>query len=69
MKKQQSQAEELGKHLKVDVAINLDIPMEVIIARLSGRWIHPRSGRVYAYDYNPPKVKGFDDPTGEPLVN
>ena len=32
------------------------------------RWIHPASGRVYAYSYKPPKVKGKDDVTGEPLV-
>lgn len=32
------------------------------------RWIHPASGRVYNYSYKPPKVKGFDDETGEPLV-
>lgn len=32
------------------------------------RWIHPASGRVYNYSYKPPKVKGLDDETGEPLV-
>lgn len=32
------------------------------------RWIHPASGRVYSYSYNPPKEKGLDDETGEPLV-
>lgn len=32
------------------------------------RWIHPASGRVYNYSYKPPKVKGQDDETGEPLV-
>lgn len=31
-------------------------------------WIHPASGRVYSYSYKPPKVEGFDDETGEPLV-
>lgn len=32
------------------------------------RWIHPASGRIYSYSYNPPKVDGLDDETGEPLV-
>mmetsp|Transcript_30909 Transcript_30909/g.39803 ORF Transcript_30909/g.39803 Transcript_30909/m.39803 type:complete len:241 (-) Transcript_30909:293-1015(-) len=62
------QAEELGKSVKIDVAINLVIPTDVIVARLSSRWIHPASGRVYANDYNPPLKAGIDDETGEPLV-
>lgn len=32
------------------------------------RWIHPASGRVYSYSYKPPKKQGYDDETGEPLV-
>jgi nucleoside-triphosphate--adenylate kinase len=62
------QAEELGKEVKVDVAINLVIPTDIIVSRLSSRWIHPASGRVYANDYNPPLKPGLDDETGEPLV-
>eukprot|EP00616_Rhizochromulina_sp_CCMP1243_P009971 CAMPEP_0118971008 /NCGR_PEP_ID=MMETSP1173-20130426/7775_1 /TAXON_ID=1034831 /ORGANISM="Rhizochromulina marina cf, Strain CCMP1243" /LENGTH=216 /DNA_ID=CAMNT_0006920433 /DNA_START=53 /DNA_END=703 /DNA_ORIENTATION=+ len=62
------QAEALGKHLHVDMALNLNVPTETIVARISNRWIHPGSGRIYAYDYNPPKVHGVDDETGEPLV-
>ncbi len=62
------QAFELEKHLRVDIAINLDVPKDTIIGRISSRWLHPASGRVYAYDYNPPKKIGFDDETGEPLV-
>ena len=49
-------AEELGRRFKVDRAINLDVPTETIVGRISNRWLHPASGRVYAYDYNPPKV-------------
>lgn len=64
----QGQAQELEKHLKVDVALNLDVPKEEIVKRISSRWLHPASGRTYAYDYNPPKVEGKDDVTGEPLV-
>jgi nucleoside-triphosphate--adenylate kinase len=63
----QAQAEALSKEIKVDIVINLDIPQATIVERMSGRWIHMASGRVYAYDYNPPKEDGKDDVTGEPL--
>ena len=62
------QAIALDKELDVDLVINLCIPNETIIERISDRWIHPASGRVYNYSYKPPKVKGLDDETGEPLV-
>ena len=58
------QAEALEKHLKIDVVVNLDIPDQTIIERISNRWIHAPSGRTYAYDYNPPKKHGVDDVTG-----
>jgi hypothetical protein len=58
------QAEALEKHLKIDVVVNLDIPDQTIIERISNRWIHAASGRTYAYDYNPPKKHGVDDVTG-----
>lgn len=45
----------------------LVIPDEVIIERLGGRWIEPKSGRVYHDKYHPPKVEGVDDITGDPL--
>jgi len=63
-----AQAEALDAHEKVAVALNLLVPTEEIVARISDRWTHPASGRVYAYSYNPPKVEGKDDETGEPLV-
>lgn len=62
------QAAALDKELDVDLVINLCIPNETIIERISDRWIHPSSGRVYSYSYKPPKVKGVDDETGESLV-
>merc|ERR1712151_463329 len=62
------QAETLAKHLEVDAALNLAVPYEEIVKRISSRWVHPASGRTYAYDYNPPKVEGKDDETGEELV-
>lgn len=48
--------------------MNLDVPDEVILGRISDRWVHPPSGRVYNMSYNRPKVDGFDDKTGEPLT-
>eukprot|EP00532_Pseudo-nitzschia_australis_P001181 CAMPEP_0168192702 /NCGR_PEP_ID=MMETSP0139_2-20121125/18193_1 /TAXON_ID=44445 /ORGANISM="Pseudo-nitzschia australis, Strain 10249 10 AB" /LENGTH=247 /DNA_ID=CAMNT_0008115967 /DNA_START=158 /DNA_END=901 /DNA_ORIENTATION=+ len=62
------QAEALEKSVHVDMVVNLEIPNETIIERLSDRWIHEPSGRIYSYSYKPPKVEGFDDKTGEPLV-
>jgi len=62
------QAVALDKSLDVDMVINLCIPNETIIERISDRWIHPASGRVYNYSYRPPQVEGKDDETGEPLV-
>jgi len=46
----------------------IDVPDEEIIKRMSGRRTHPASGRVYHVLFNPPKVEGKDDATGEPLV-
>lgn len=62
------QAVALDEQLDVDMVINLCIPNETIIERISDRWIHPASGRVYNYSYKPPRVTGMDDETGEPLV-
>ena len=62
------QASALDEELDVDLVINLCVPNETIIDRISDRWIHPASGRVYSYSYKPPKVRGQDDETGEPLV-
>lgn len=62
------QAAVLDKSISVDLVINLDVPTETIVERISDRWIHPPSGRIYSYSYNPPKVEGKDDVTGEPLV-
>lgn len=62
------QARALDSYLNVDMVINLDIPTETIVSRISDRWIHAPSGRVYSYSYQPPKVEGLDDLTGEPLT-
>lgn len=63
-----AQAEALDALAQVPIALNLQVPTEEIVARTSDRWLHPGSGRVYAYSYSPPKVEGQDDETGEPLV-
>lgn len=52
----------------IDHVIEIDVPDAEIIERLSGRRVHPASGRVYHVKYNPPKMAGKDDPTGEDLV-
>ena len=51
-----AQAIALKEHLPVDMVMNLDVPRQTIMDRLTDRWIHPGSGRVYAYAYRPPKV-------------
>jgi len=62
------QAVALDKSLQVDLVVDLDVPVDTIVERISDRWIHPASGRVYNYSYNPPKVKGKDDITNEDLI-
>ena len=52
----------------VDHVIEFDVPDDVIVERMSGRRVHPASGRVYHVTYNPPKVAGKDDQSGEDLV-
>jgi len=52
----------------LDFVLEIDVDHEEIIRRLSGRRVHPASGRNYHISFNPPKVPGKDDPTGEPLV-
>ncbi len=52
----------------VDHVIEFDVPDDVIVERMSGRRVHPASGRVYHISYNPPKVAGKDDVTGDDLV-
>ena len=54
--------------VKLDYVLEIDVPFEAIIERMSGRRSHPPSGRTYHVTFNPPKVAGLDDVTGEPLV-
>ena len=52
----------------LDYVLEIDVPFEAIIERMSGRRSHPDSGRTYHVKFNPPKLEGLDDVTGEPLV-
>lgn len=54
--------------IKVDYIIELDISDDEIVRRLSGRWVHQESGRTYHVVFNPPKVPGKDDITGDDLI-
>lgn len=62
------QAEKLWTAQPIDCVLNLEVPFEVIIDRVKGRYIHLPSGRVYNTDFNAPKVAGKDDVTGEDLI-
>jgi adenylate kinase len=54
--------------VQIDFVIEIDVSDEEIIKRLSGRRVHPGSGRIYHVIFNPPKVDTEDDVTGEPLI-
>ncbi|MCK6596803.1 MAG: adenylate kinase [Bdellovibrionaceae bacterium] len=54
--------------INIDLVLEIHVPDEEIIDRMSGRRVHMASGRTYHVKYNPPKVSGVDDLTGEPLV-
>jgi adenylate kinase len=52
----------------IDYVLEIDVPDAAIVERMSGRRVHPASGRTYHVKYNPPKVPDRDDVTGEPLI-
>jgi adenylate kinase len=54
--------------VKLDYVLEIDVPFDAIIERMSGRRSHPASGRTYHVKFNPPKVAGKDDVTGEDLI-
>jgi adenylate kinase len=54
--------------VEIDAVIEIDVPDSVIVERMSGRRVHPASGRTYHVVFNPPKVEGKDDETGEDLI-
>jgi adenylate kinase len=54
--------------VKIDYVLEIDVPFDAIIERMSGRRSHAPSGRTYHVKYNPPKQAGLDDVTGEALI-
>lgn len=54
--------------IDVDYVLEIDVDDNQIVKRMSGRRVHPGSGRTYHIAFNPPKVEGIDDVTGEPLI-
>ena len=54
--------------VKIDFVLEIDVPFDAIVERISGRRSHPASGRIYHTAFNPPKVEGKDNDTGEPLI-
>ena len=54
--------------VNLDLVLEIDVPDAAIIERMSGRRVHPASGRTYHVTFNPPKAAGVDDVTGEPLI-
>ena len=62
------QADLLAPHLPINLAVSLVTPTAIILDRIAKRWVHAPSGRVYNTDFNPPRVPGRDDLTGETLT-
>ncbi len=62
------QAEALAKIVELDYVVNFTISKEQVIKRLSGRRIAKHSGKVYHLIWNPPKIEGICDDSGEPLI-
>jgi adenylate kinase len=63
------QAEALkAEGVPLDYVLEIDVPDDEIVLRMSGRRVHPASGRTYHVKFNPPRREGRDDATGEPLV-
>src|SRR3954466_2915830 len=54
--------------VKIDYVLEIDVPDDEIVQRMSGRRVHPASGRTYHVKFNPPRAEGKDDATGEPLI-
>lgn len=54
--------------VKLDFVLEIDVPFDAIIERMSGRRVHVASGRTYHIRFNPPQIEGIDDTTGEALI-
>jgi adenylate kinase len=58
----------LDKIIPINLVVSIKTPFDVILQRITGRWVHEPSGRVYNTSFNAPKIPGIDDVTGEPLA-
>ena len=58
----------VDENVEIDVVLEIDVPDDEIVKRLGGRRVHLNSGRIYHVEFNPPKVEGKDDETGEDLI-
>jgi len=63
-----AQASQVDNLIPINFVIHINTPAEVVMDRIRNRWVHAPSGRVYNTTFNPPKVEGKDDVTGEPLT-
>ncbi|MBN1684587.1 MAG: adenylate kinase [Gammaproteobacteria bacterium] len=64
------QAEALrNANIPIDYVITIQVHDDIVVKRLTGRRVHPASGRAYHIEFNPPKVSDKDDETGEPLIH
>lgn len=54
--------------VEIDQVLEITVPDEEIVLRMSGRTVHPGSGRTYHVEFNPPQTPNFDDETGEALI-
>ncbi|KAL2755109.1 hypothetical protein ACRALDRAFT_1082653 [Sodiomyces alcalophilus JCM 7366] len=63
-----TQALTCDKIVPINLVVSLKTPIDVVIERITSRWVHEPSGRVYNTTFNAPKVPGIDDVTGEPLT-
>jgi adenylate kinase len=55
--------------IALDHVLEIQVPLDILIERVTGRRVHPASGRAYHLRFNPPRVAGQDDLTGEPLIH
>lgn len=62
------QATQLDALIPMNLVVSLKTPASIILERIAGRWIHAPSGRAYNTTFNPPKIAGKDDITGESLT-
>jgi adenylate kinase len=63
-----AQARQIERLIPINLAVSIRTPADIVLERIAGRWVHAPSGRVYNTGFDPPRVPGRDDVTGEPLT-